>query len=188
MITERTRGAWKAEYLALVFYSIGLWITGCVVTVFPQSTHLSYSNLHLRRHHHENPLRPDPSPSSIEDDAIVQRIQGRRHARPLQPLDLVLLHSPPVADGWITFLGNVRTKTLIADDVRELAICRVVIINRAWYKWMHHAPFAVKGGVLEEDMEAIKTEKPLLRGQQPSALNEKQWAVSVLSDETTRNF
>lgn len=72
-----------------------------------------------------------------EEKAIVERVEARRAPRPLQPLDLTLLHSPSVADGWNSFLGAVRTKTGLKDDVREIAICRVAIINQAWYEWGH---------------------------------------------------
>ncbi|KUI60587.1 hypothetical protein VP1G_07806 [Cytospora mali] len=104
------------------------------------------------------PYVPNPPPTSTpEDQAIVDRITERRAPRPLQPLDLTLLHSPPVADGWNAFLGAVRTRTLIPADARELAISRVAVVNKAWYEWTHHAPLAVAAGVSEAAMEFVKT-------------------------------
>lgn len=44
-----------------------------------------------------------PTFSDANDQAIVQRVQQRRGERGLIPLDLALLHSPPVADGWYVF-------------------------------------------------------------------------------------
>lgn len=128
----------------------------------------------------------DPPPTSTpEEAAIVERIKARRAPRPLQALDLALLHSPAVADGWNTFLGAIRTKTSLADDIRELAISRVAVCNQAWYEWAHHAPLAVKGGVSIEALEALKRD---VLGQRPEGLlNEKQWAVLVYTDEMTRN-
>ncbi|UKZ62816.1 uncharacterized protein TrAtP1_004051 [Trichoderma atroviride] len=42
------------------------------------------------------PYVADPPPvQTTEDAAIVQRIRERRAPRPLQALDLTLLHSPP---------------------------------------------------------------------------------------------
>ncbi|KAK4179336.1 AhpD-like protein [Triangularia setosa] len=136
------------------------------------------------------PYIADPPPTATPEEAeIVQRIQTRRHPRPLQPLDLTLLHSPPVADGWNSFLGAVRTKTTIAQDLREIAISRVAVVNRAWYEWAHHAPLAEQGGVSKEGMNAIKTEQPLVLGetQKPAELTDKQWAVVCYTDEMTRN-
>lgn len=41
-----------------------------------------------------------PQFENEEDKAVVERVKERRGERGLQPLDLTLLHSPPVADGW----------------------------------------------------------------------------------------
>ncbi|KXX77330.1 hypothetical protein MMYC01_206350 [Madurella mycetomatis] len=141
------------------------------------------------------PYVPDPPPaSSPEEQAIVDRIRARRHPRPLQPLDLTLLHSPPVADGWNAFLGAVRTRTALPADLREIAISRVAVVNRAWYEWMHHAPLAEAAGVSKEGMEVVKREAGELalggaggEGRPPEGLTEKQWAVVCYTDEMTRN-
>ncbi|OIW28834.1 hypothetical protein CONLIGDRAFT_577262 [Coniochaeta ligniaria NRRL 30616] len=120
------------------------------------------------------PYIPDPPPtSSPEEERIVSAVRARRAPRPLQALDLTLLHSPPVADGWNSFLGAVRTRTSLPQDIRELAISRVAVVNRAWYEWGHHAPLAVAGGIAEELME--------------KGFTEKQWATLVYADEMTRN-
>lgn len=133
------------------------------------------------------PYIADPPPTSTEEEqAIVDRVRARRHPRPLQALDLTLLHSPPVADGWNSFLGAIRTKTSLPDDIREIAICRVAVCNQAWYEWAHHAPLAVDGGVSEAALDVLKLDK--LDNSQPSQLlNEKQWATLVYADEMTRN-
>ncbi|KFH45828.1 hypothetical protein ACRE_033180 [Hapsidospora chrysogenum ATCC 11550] len=136
------------------------------------------------------PYVPDPPPTSTPSDAaIVERIRARRSPRPLQSLDLALLHSPAVADGWNTFLGAVRTRTSLPDDIRELAISRVAVCNRAWYEWGHHAPLAARAGVSQEALEVVKREGALEVGEAPGGqlLNERQWAVLVYTDEMTRN-
>lgn len=134
------------------------------------------------------PYVPNPPPTSTpEDAAIVDRITARRAPRPLQALDLALLHAPPVADGWNSFLGAVRTKTTLPDDVRELAISRVAVVNRAWYEWGHHAPLAIKAGVSEAVMEHVKVDGPVAIDKRPEGLSEEQWASVVLADEMTRN-
>lgn len=136
------------------------------------------------------PYVPNPPPSSTpEEDIIVKRIQERRAPRPLQPLDLTLLHSPPVADGWNSFLGAIRTKTTIPEDLKEIAISRVAVVNQAWYEWAHHAPLAERGGVSKEGMEAVKDGKEVILGETgaPKGLTEEQWAVVCFTDEMTRN-
>lgn len=135
------------------------------------------------------PYVADPPPTtSPEDQAIVDRIAARRAPRPLTSLDLALLHSPPVADGWNSFLGAVRTRTTLPADLRELAICRVAVVNRAWYEWTHHAPLAVGGGVSEASMEFLKTNAgPLDVNAPQGGLSERQWVVLCVADEMTRN-
>lgn len=137
-----------------------------------------------------------PTPATDEDAAIIQRIQARRAPRDLTALDLALLHAPPVADGWNAFLGAVRTRTTLPADLRELAISRVAVVNRAWYEWMHHAPLAAAAGVPQAALDALKTETGPLRladygsggeGDKTGGLSEQQWAVVVLADEMTRN-
>lgn len=128
-----------------------------------------------------------PHAADPEEKSTITAIAARRHPRPLQPLDLTLLHSPPIADGWNTFLGAVRTRSSLPADLRELTICRVAVINQAWYEWMHHAPLAIKSGVSEDSMTKIKDEGALLRVGKPEGFTEHQWAVSVMADEMTRN-
>lgn len=131
----------------------------------------------------------DPSAlTAAEDKAIVSRVEARRAPRPLQALDLALLHSPAVADGWNSFLGAIRTKTSLAADVREVAICRVAVCNAAWYEWMHHAPLASEGGVSAEGMKLLGL--PDLKAEAAkggAGLTEKQWAVVVYTDAMTRD-
>jgi alkylhydroperoxidase family enzyme len=132
-----------------------------------------------------DPSSPSAFPTA-EEQAIVARVRTRRSPRPLQALDLTLLHSPSVADGWNSFLGAVRTKTSLSDDVREIAICRVAVINQAWYEWAHHAPLAQAGGVTEEGMK-ILGEKELGGLNGGNGLSEKQWAVVRYTDAMTRD-
>jgi len=132
----------------------------------------------------------DPTrPNAFEDPAeaaILSRVRARRAPRPLQPLDLALLHSPAVADGWNSFLGAIRTKTTLSDDVREVAICRVAVINEAWYEWAHHAPLAKAGGVSDEGLKVLEQNDPNAKNG-GSELTEKLWAVVSYTDAMTRN-
>lgn len=134
------------------------------------------------------PYVPNPPQTSTpEDAAIVSRIEARRAPRPLQSLDLALLHSPPVADGWNSFLGAIRTQTSLTADVREIAISRVAVCNKAWYEWKHHAPLAAQAGVSRAALEVVKTEAALDGTDRPQELSEKLWAVLLYTDEMTRN-
>ncbi|RYP14971.1 hypothetical protein DL767_010367 [Monosporascus sp. MG133] len=145
------------------------------------------------------PYTPSPpQPANAEEAAIVDRIRQRRAPRPLQPLDLALLHAPPVADGWNAFLGSVRQRTTLDPGLRELLICRVAACNGAWYEWAHHAPLALAAGVSGEAMAAggvVRREAALSVGKEEEeeeewrrvGLSEKMWAALCVADEMTRN-
>ncbi|GAP82746.2 putative carboxymuconolactone decarboxylase [Rosellinia necatrix] len=139
------------------------------------------------------PYVPNPPPTSTaEEAAIVSRIAARRAPRPLQALDLALLHSPAVADGWNAFLGAVRTRAGLGAALRELAVCRVAVCNAAWYEWAHHAPLAAAAGlgpraldvVRAPDLDAVAgADLDAARGH---GLGDREWAVLRYADEMTR--
>ncbi|KAI1199462.1 AhpD-like protein [Nemania serpens] len=140
------------------------------------------------------PYVPDPPPTPTPSDAaIVSRITARRAPRPLQPLDLALLHSPEIADGWNSFLGAVRTRSSLPASLRELAICRVAVCNRAWYEWAHHAPLASAAGLGPAALGIVKAADldAVAEGDREAAradgLGEREWAVLRYADEMTRN-
>lgn len=102
------------------------------------------------------PYFPDPSPTTTPDEArILASVQARRAPNPLLPLDLALLHSFPVAEGWNSFFGAIRTRTSLSTVVRELAICRVATINGALFEWEQHAPLLQLGGMSEKALELV---------------------------------
>lgn len=127
------------------------------------------------------PPTPDP-----EVEAIYARVAARRAPRPLIPLDLALLHSPNIADGWNSFLGSVRTKSSLPDDIREIAICRVAVLNGATYEWSHHAPLAKAGGVSDAGIKILAQNKMYSVGDTDEALPERAWAVVRYTDAMTR--
>jgi alkylhydroperoxidase family enzyme len=134
------------------------------------------------------PYTPNPPPPSGNfEAAVIARITARRAPRPLQELDLALLHSPPVADGWNSFLGAIRSQTSLQPDIRELAICRVAALNGAKYEWEHHAPLAREGGLGEESMNRIAGQEVASKAG-TDGLSEKQWAVMRYTDAMTKDI
>lgn len=135
------------------------------------------------------------TPQTPEDRDIYHRIAARRHPRPLIPLDLTLLHSPPLADGWNSFIGAIRSSTQLDQGLLELAVSRVAVLTGAVYEWNAHAPLALKGGIQPAELHAVRTlpsttqsaspehELQLLAG---SALTGLQKAVVRYTDQMTR--
>jgi alkylhydroperoxidase family enzyme len=137
------------------------------------------------------PSTPPPdSPSSVAE--IYARIAARRKPRPLIPLDLTLLHSPPVANGYNAFVGALRTETIVPQSLLELAISRVAILTGAVYEWNIHAALALKAGLSPHALEIARatpkgevkvTVKPVVG--EGEALTEKEVAVLRYTDEAT---
>lgn len=124
-----------------------------------------------------------PEFSDPQDRAIVERVQQRRGNTGLFELDLALLHAPPVADGWNSFLGAIRTKTSLPASIRETAICRVAVLNEAKYEWGHHAPL-LRGcpEVSEEHLQDVLQTRPHAS---PRALDEHHASVMAYTDAMT---
>ncbi|KAL4885832.1 AhpD-like protein [Aspergillus karnatakaensis] len=136
----------------------------------------------------------EPSTPDAETAEIYARIAARRRPRPLIPLDLSLLHSPPVADGWNSFLGAIRTQTVVDQGLLELAVSRVAVITGAVYEWNAHAPLALKGGIKPEELHAVRTLPTTAQGDIATAVEElgkspltaQQKAIVRYADEMTQ--
>lgn len=88
------------------------------------------------------------------DAALWQAIRARRGGALLN-LDRMLLHSAPLAQGWNAFMGAVRGATRLDGGLRELAILRVAVLNRAPYEFAQHAPMALAEGVSQAQVDAV---------------------------------
>jgi hypothetical protein len=67
------------------------------------------------------PRIPYRFPAKGEDE-VADRIRERRGARGLTSLDGTLLNAPMVADGWNTFIGTLRQRNSLPDDIREILV------------------------------------------------------------------
>ena len=160
-----------------------------------------------------NPPAPTVASPYSTTAGIIARLQARRYPYPLLSLDLSLLHAPPLADGWNSFLGALRTGTSLPASIRELAICRVAALNGAAYEWEQHAPLAQgEGEIGDEGMRRVanvtsvgvgegttagieevledgaEEDAVSVREESGAGLNEKQYAVLAYTDQMTRQI
>ncbi|TKX22834.1 hypothetical protein C1H76_4868 [Elsinoe australis] len=150
------------------------------------------------------PSTPPASATQSEKD-IYAAVSARRAPRPLQKLDLALLHSPPIASGWNAFLGAIRSQSILPQvSIQEVSICRIAVLNRAPYEWDAHSALAVKGedAVGREGMESILKAEEFVGGSaverlrgikgrvrkegKEGGLTGRQWAVVAYTDQVTR--
>jgi 4-carboxymuconolactone decarboxylase len=122
--------------------------------------------------------------SQSGDGEVADRIRERRGGH-LTPLDQMLLHSPPIADGWNSLLAAIRTQASLPDAIRELAILRVAAINGADYEWNAHEPLAHRAGLTRQQTEALRVDAIDDATAAPSAV---QRAAPAYTDAMTRDI
>lgn len=94
-------------------------------------------------------------PADLREPAtLVAAIRARRGGELLN-LDRMLLHSPPYAEGWNTFLGAVRSQLTLPAKLRELAICAVGRLNGADYEVVQHGPLFLGAGGNDAQLAAL---------------------------------
>jgi AhpD family alkylhydroperoxidase len=110
---------------------------------------------------------------------LVERIVAERGS--VLHLYQMLLHSPPVAEGWLAYLTAIRQKSSLAAALRELVIMRVAVLNHAPYEAEQHAPIALKEGVTQAQLDDLAQWKASER------FTPVQRAVLELADGMTLN-
>ena len=110
---------------------------------------------------------------------LVNRITAERGS--VLHLYQMLLHSPPLAEGWLNFMTAVRQKLALPGDLRELVIMRVALLNGAPYEAEQHAPIALKEGLTAAQLAALSD------GSTSDVFSAVQRAVLTLCDTMTRN-
>lgn len=121
-----------------------------------------------------DPLRPDLV-------ALAERITRERGGRMLN-LYRMLLNSPPVAEGWLALFTAIRQQAKLADRYRELATLRVAVLNGADYEFEAHVPFALRAGVTQAQLDAMRAGKP------PEGLGRADLAVLDYTEAMTRSI
>ena len=111
---------------------------------------------------------------------LVQRIVAERGS--VLHLYQMLLHSPPLAEGWLNYLTAVRQKLSIGGALREMVIMRVAVLNGAPYEAFQHAPIALKEGMTQAQLDALDN------WQDSALFSDTERAVLRLTDAMTREI
>ncbi len=122
---------------------------------------------------------PYASLTTEQAKPLVERITKERGS--VLHLYQMLLHSPPVAEGWLNYLTAIRQKCSLDGALRELVIVRVAIINGAEYEASQHVPIALKEGITQAQIDALSD------WQTSGQFSEKEKRVLALTDEMTKN-
>ena len=121
---------------------------------------------------------PYADTNNPEAQPLVQKIVAERGT--LLHLYQMLLHSPPVAAGWLRYLTAIRQECKLPGAIRELVIMRVAALNGASYEADVHAPIALKEGLSQAQLDALS-------GWEKSDLfDARQRAILAYADAMTR--
>jgi AhpD family alkylhydroperoxidase len=124
---------------------------------------------------------PPVVPGTSSELATVEAsIRAERGDIPL--LYQVLLNSAPIAEGWERMLTAVRNRSSVPADLREMVIMRVAVLNRAPYELEAHRPVALRCGVSEAKIEALRAREL------GAAFTPLERAVLALTDAMTRDI
>jgi 4-carboxymuconolactone decarboxylase len=119
-----------------------------------------------------------PELADIERSILAER--GR-----ISLLYRALLNSAPIAEGWEKLLTAVRNRTLVPANLRELMILRVAVLNRAPYEFEAHIPHALKTGVSQPKIDAVREWTPGATG---APFDADESLVLELTDAMTRDI
>jgi alkylhydroperoxidase family enzyme len=89
--------------------------------------------------------------------ADIKPLAGQIAAERGTVLDLyrMLLHSPPVAAGWLRYLTAIRHECELPGSLRELVIMRIAILNGASYESEQHAAIALGVGIAQGQLNDL---------------------------------
>jgi alkylhydroperoxidase family enzyme len=112
--------------------------------------------------------------------ALADQIRAERGGR-LPNLNRMLLNIPPVASGWLNFLTAIRQKASLSGKLREHAILRIALVNRADYEYAAHTPFALKEGLSQAKVDALPN------WLESDAFDDTECAVLAYTDAMTKS-
>jgi len=116
-----------------------------------------------------------------EGQQIFDRIRQDRNSPTVGLQFRAMLHSPKAA-GYLTSLGSqLRFKSAIPEDLKELT---VILVAREWdsdIEWTSHAVLAAKAGISHASIEAVRVRKA------PLGLAEREQVIARFVQQLLRN-
>ena len=131
------------------------------------------------------PRIPYITDAQAADSEMVTAMKARRGGN-LAALDRLLLHSPPIAQGWGPLMGRIRDDLDLPAKWREFAMCAVAVLNGAEYEWVHHEALYLAGGGRADQLKGLRLLRPdPEHALQDASFDEAERAVLRLVVEST---
>ena len=118
--------------------------------------------------------------ANAEVKALAEQIHRERGG--LGELYRTLLHSPPVARGWLSLLTAIRQQCELPARYREIVIIRIAVLNGADYEKQSHIPHAREAGLSDAQIEALSD------WSSSTVFGEDDRAVLAYTDAMTRDI
>ncbi|HEY6377836.1 MAG TPA: carboxymuconolactone decarboxylase family protein [Candidatus Dormibacteraeota bacterium] len=114
-------------------------------------------------------------------DPVVAEIFGTVKERldSVPALYRMLAHAPALLQGWVQMAWPLRHESTTPRALRELVILRVAQLTDAGYEWHAHLPMALRSGVTEAQVEALR------RWSRSDGFSSTERAALRLTDELT---
>ena len=112
---------------------------------------------------------------------LVAKIKAERGGKLLN-LYSILMHSPPLVEGWLKLFTAIRQQCKLHGHYRELAIMRVAVVNGADYEFRAHVPFALKDGMTQAQIDDLP------KWADSALFDDKERAVLGYTDSMTRDI
>jgi len=125
-------------------------------------------------------VKPGTVPELAQVEARILSERGR-----ISLLYQVLLNSPSIASGWESMLTAVRNRTSVPADLREMIILRVAVLNEAAFEFEAHVPHALKAGLAQEKIDALRASDPA--GAFQGGFTQDELLLLALTDRMTRD-
>jgi 4-carboxymuconolactone decarboxylase len=93
----------------------------------------------------------------------------------------IMAHSTQVGYQFLRLGNAILFKGIIPPNLRELAILRVGLINKAIYEWTQHVPIALRAGVRQAQIDALS------QWEHSTEFNDIEKAILRYTDEETKN-
>jgi alkylhydroperoxidase family enzyme len=125
--------------------------------------------------------------SLLDKDQVSSEFQKRfqkmeESGRPILNLFKVMAHSPQVGYRFLELGTVILLKGIVPPNLRELAILRVGQLNQATYEWTQHVPIALRVGVRQAQIDALREWKD------SQEFDEREKAILSYTDEETKNI
>jgi alkylhydroperoxidase family enzyme len=94
----------------------------------------------------------------------------------------VMAHSPKIGHYFLRLGSAILLEGMVLPNLRELAILRVGLINKANYEWTQHVPIALRAGVKQSQIDALSD------WENSAEFNDMEKSILRYTDEETVNI